>query len=539
MHRFTSFCLSIIIGTVAALSFCTTVCGADLNSSSIKIRQVADGLVVIVNSSEGSLDDVHFDCDQDNNEIVVDVPAASARPVLEGLQRNPHVSTNGVSSASLPERGMKRIKIIPKLKLECSGIKQVNKFQRYVTYFYPAGHNLKLLSAEVTGFDFDEQTPKPQVSGSIKLQFNEPLGNVDLADAIHVTDNTLYLRLNPRDFVNQELLATIFPTKKLAVNSSQNDSSSGRSFTFQTINDAVISKITAKLVKSPNSAELRIDLTLSLSLYETGMSFYQRGYAGKALLYMNAAKSDPASALAARMSLGIIYWNDDNYAEALKSFRELIELDRSWEFPEARYYAAKSYYLANNRLSFELSARLKEFLRRCDRTSYSTCADAGELAEQVNEPALKLNLASKAELKKLVARLADPTINVSEVQKNIFHYWAVWCPLCLEEMPKIMKYAVAHPNVSIYIVAKNDAQKSIFNTLIKSGAIRRKNIFYYIDTKDDIMLRQMVPLVLANKDPVTPLPISVFLQRDTPFYLSEKLNWTDAELDLIWRLKYQ
>lgn len=539
MRRFTSSCLSIIIGTVAALFFCTTVRGEELNSSSIKIRQVAEGLVVVVNSSEGSLDDVHFDCDQTTNEIVVDVPAANAPPILKSLQKNPHVITDGFSSASLPQRGMKQLRIIPKLKLECTGVKLVNKFQRHVTWFYPAGHNLQLLSAEITGFDFDDKTPPAQVNGSIKLKFNEPLGNVELADAIHVAGNTLHLRLNPRDFVNQELLSTIFPAKKLAVASSQNDSSRGHSFTFQTIDDAVIGKVMAKLVKSPNSAELRIDLTLSLSLYETGMSFYQRGYSGKALLYMNAAKNDPASALAARMSLGIIYWNDDNYAEADKSFRELIELDRSWEFPEARYYAAKSYHLTNNRLSFELSARLKEFLRRCDRTNYSTCADAGELSEQVNEPALKLNPASKAELRKLVARLADPTINVSEVQKNIFHYWAVWCPLCLEEMPKIMKYAVANPNVSIYIVAKNDAQKSIFNTLIKSGAIRRKNIFYYIDTKDDIMLRQMVPLVLANKDPVTPLPISVFLQRDAPFYLSEKLNWTDAELDLIWRLKYQ
>jgi len=150
-----------------------------------------------------------------------------------------------------------------------------------------------------------------------------------------------------------------------------------------------------------------------------------------------------------------------------------------------------------------------------------------------------LNPASKVDLKKLVDRLADPTINASEVQKNIFHYWAVWCPLCLEEMPKIMKYAVAHPNISIYIIAKNDTQKNILTTLIKSGAIRRKNIFYYIDSKDDIMLRQMVPLILANKEPVTPLPISVFLQRDTPFYLTDKLHWTDTELDSIWKLKYQ
>jgi hypothetical protein len=105
-------------------------------------------------------------------------------------------------------------------------------------------------------------------------------------------------------------------------------------------------------------------------------------------------------------------------------------------------------------------------------------------------------------------------------------------------MPKIMQYAVAHPNISIYIVAKNDVQKNIFNSLIKAGAIRRKNIYYYIDTKDDILLRQMVPLVLANKEPVTPLPVSVFLQRDLPFYLTDKLNWSETELSPIWKLKY-
>jgi len=539
MRRFTSSCLSIIIGTVAALFFCTSVRGEDLNSSSVKIRQVADGLVVVVNSSEGNLDDIQFDCDQSSNEIVVDVPSASAASILKSLQKNPHVSPDGVSSAALPQPGLKRVKIIPRLKLQCSAIKLVSKFQRYVTYLYPAGYNLQLLSADVNGFDFDEANLHAQINGSISLKFNEPLGNVDLANALHVTDNTLHLQLNPRDFVNQELLSTVFTAKELSIQSTRYDPDQGHSFTFKSIHDAVIDKIKAKLIKSPKSSDLRIDLTLSLSLYETAMSFYQRGYSGKALLYMNAAKNEPASALVARMSMGIIYWNDDNFTEAFKNFRELIDLDKSWEFPEARYYAAKSYFLANNRLSFELSARLKEYLRRCDRTNYATCSDARELSEQVNEPALKLNLASKAELKKLVDRLADPTINVSEVQKNIFHYWAVWCPLCLEEMPKIMKYAVAHPNIAIYIIAKNDTQKSILNTLIKSGAIRRKNIFYYIDSKDDIMLRQMVPLVLANKDPVTPLPISVFLQRDTPFYLSDKLNWTDAELDSIWRLKYQ
>lgn len=539
MRCFTLFCLPIIISITAALFFCTSVRAEDINSASIKIRQVADGLVVVANSSEGSLDDVHFDCDQTTNEIIVDLPAANAATLLESLQKSPLVRKNGVSAAPLPQRGMKRIKITPGLKLECSSVKPVSKFQRYVTWLYPAGHNLRLLSADFAGFDFDERTPPLQVSGSIILKFDAPLGNVDLADAIHVADNTLHLRLNPRDFVNQELLSSMFQTEKLSVISSRSDSASGQSFTFKTIHDAVVDTIKAKLVKSPASAELRIDLTLSLSLYESGLSFYQRGDSAKARLYMSAAKNDPASAQAARMSLGIIYWNDDNYAEASKSFTELIALDRSWQFPEARYFAAKSSYMINKRLSFELSARLKEFLRRCDRGQYATCADAKELEEQVNEPALKLNQASKADLKKLLARLADPTINVNEVQKNIFHYWAVWCPLCLEEMPKIMKYAVAHPNVSIYIVAKSDSQKNIFNTLIKSGAIRRKNIFYYIDTKDDIMLQQMVPRVLARKEPVTPLPISVFLQRDTPFYLAEKLNWTDTELDLIWRLRYQ
>jgi thiol-disulfide isomerase/thioredoxin len=539
MHSFTSYFLSIIAGTFVAILFATAGHCEDLSASSINIKQVADGLVVIVNSSQKSLNDVHFDCSEESNEIVVDLPVGNTAPILATLQNNPLVKADGVSSAALPQPGMKRIKITPGLKLSCTGVKLISKFQRYITYLYPAGYNLKLLSADVSGFDFDEENPRAQINGSINLQFDEPLGNVDLAEALNVTDNTLHLRLNPRDFVNQELLSKIFPAKGITIKSARYDPYQGHSFTFLTIHDAVIDKIKAKLIKSAKSSDLRIDLTLSLSLYETAMSFYQRGYSGKALRYMNAAKSDPASALVARMSMGIIFWNDDNFAEAFNIFRELIDLDKSWEFPEARYYAAKAYFLTNNRLSFELSARLKEYLRRCDRTNHATCSDARELSEQVNEPALKLNPASKADLKKLVDRLADPTINASEVQKNIFHYWAVWCPLCLEEMPKIMKYAVAHPNISIYIIAKNDTHKNILTTLIKSGAIKRKNIFYYIDSKDDIMLRQMVPLILANKEPVTPLPISVFLQRDTPFYLTDKLHWTDTELDSIWRLKYQ
>jgi thiol-disulfide isomerase/thioredoxin len=389
------------------------------------------------------------------------------------------------------------------------------------------------------GFDFDARNPRGQVSGSINLTFDEPPGNIDLAEAVKVADNTLTISLHPRDFVNQELLATISPAKNLAVTTTSSAALGEHLFSFQTIAGADISKVRAKLVKSPNSNELRIDVTLTVALYKTGKKYYQQGDSAKAFWYLDAAKNEPAFALVSRMSIGTIYWNEDNYAEALKSFRELINLDRSWEFADARYFAAKAYHSLNHQLSFDLSAMLKEYLRRCDRMKYPMCEDARELSEQVNEPALKLNLASKAELKKLVDRLSDPKGNFNEVQKNVFHYWATWCPLCLEEMPKIMQYAVAHPNVAIYIVAKHDNQKLIFNTLLKSGAIRRKNIFYYIDTKDDIMLRQMVPLILANKEPVTPLPISVFMQRDLPFYLTEKLNWTDAELVPIWQLKYR
>lgn len=542
MQRFRSHCLAVILGLAVVLLSCTALrCEdqANRNSPSINIKSNPEGLVVIVNSSQSTLDAVNFGCDDVQNEIIVDLPAEGVRSMVENLQANPNVMANGVSSASLPQKGMKQIRIVPKLKLYCSGVKMVSKFQRYVTYLYPAGRDLQLTDLNLSGFDFDDKQPRSQVSGSINLKFNKPLGNVDLADAVTVQDNALTLKLNPRDFVNQELLSSIFPAKNLTVTAAAADSTGVHTFKFQNINYAEIGTIKAKANRSQSSNELRIDLTLFISLYETGKRLYEKGDSTKALWYLNAAKSEPSSALVSRMSMGTIFWNDDNYAEAIKSFRELIDLDRRWEFPEARYFAAKAYYLTNKRLSFDLSAMLKEYLRRCDRMKYQTCSDARELSDEVNEPALKLNIASKQEMKKLAARLSDPKLNFNEVQKNVFHYWATWCPVCLEEMPKIMKYAVDHPNISIYIVAKNDSQKSIFNSLIKAGAIRRKNIFYFIDTKDDIMLRQMVPLILANKEPVTPLPISVFLQRETPFYLTDRLNWNETELSQIWKLKYQ
>jgi len=540
---FKTHCRAVIFSIAVSLFICTVARGenpaADKSTTSVNIKQVTDGLVVIVSSSQKNLNEIHFDCDQANNGIIVDLPAESDMSGMESLQRNPNVNPNGVSLILLSRQKLKRITITPKLKLNCADLKLVNKFQRYVTYFYPAGHDLKLSAINVKGFDFDEKNPRVQVSGSLNLTFNKPIGNVDLADAVTVAGNRLSLKLNPRDFVNQELLASIFPTKDLIATTTAADFTGEHTFNFKTINDAEIGSIKAKLIKSPESSEIRIDVTLTLALYETGMKFYEKGNAQKALWYLDAVKNDPSFALVSRMSMGTIFWNEDNYAEAIKSFRELIDLDKKWEFPEARYFTAKAYYLTNNRLSFELSAMLKEYLRRCDRMMFPSCNDARELSDLVNDPGLKLNLASKAEVKKLVAKLADPKLNYSEVQKNIFHYWATWCPLCLEEMPKIMKYAVAHPNISFYIVAKSDPQKSIFNALIKAGAISRKNIFYYIDTKDDIMLRQLVPLILANKEPVTPLPISVFLQREVPFYLTDKLNWTETELAPIWKLKYQ
>ncbi|NJD92102.1 MAG: hypothetical protein FIA91_11430 [Geobacter sp.] len=537
MRRTISYFLTLLLTPALAL-LCSSAAYCE-STTVVNLKQISDGLVVIVNSGQKSLENISFGCNQENNSIIVDLPVNSDPATIDNLLKSPLVAKDGASLVLLSREKLKRITITPRLKLYCSGVRQVNQFQRYVTYFYPAGHEFKLQSATVKGFNFDENNPRPQLSGSINLTFNEPLGTVDLGDLIKTVENRLTLRLNPRAFINQELIATIFPANNLQVSVAPTDSAGEHMLTFKTINGAEISKITAKAVKSPNSSDLRIDMTLSVSLYDTGRKFYDAGDARKAITYLTAAKSEPSLALVARMSIGTIFWNEDNHAEASKVFKELIELDRRWEFPEARYYAAKASYLANHRLSFEQSGMLKEYLRRCDRTNYATCSDARELSEQVNEPALKVTIASKPELKKLVARLADPKQNYNEVQKNIFHYWATWCPLCLEEIPKIMQYAVAHPNIDIHIIAKHDQQKVIFNTLIKSGAIRRKNIFYYIDTKDDIMLRQMVPLILANKEPVTPLPISVFLQREVPFYLTDKLNWSEAEISRIWQMKYR
>ncbi len=544
MQKFRFSCLKVVLFTGVMLLASTAVQGEDLteraeNFPSVNIKQAPDGLVVIVNNRHRKSEEVQFGCDQESNEIVIDLPADSDIPIMDTLRKNPYVKKNGLSSSVLPQEQMIRIRIAPKLKLYCNGIKLVSKFQRYITYLYPAGLDLKLTGANANGFEFDENRPRGEVRGSLSLNFNEPLGNIDLSNAVIAVDNTLTLRLNPRDFLNLGIIPQIFPAKNLAVSSSVSATSDAHIFKFQSIRSAEIGKVKARLIKSPGSSELRIDLTLTIALYESGRRYYEKGDSRKALLYLDAARSEPSSALVSRMSMGTIFWNEDNYEEAVKSFRELIELDRAWEFPDARFFAVKAYYLSNRKLSFDLSAMLKEYLRRCDRMSYPMCSDARELSEQVNEPLLKLNIASKADLKKLVARLSDPKLNFNEVQKNVFHYWATWCPLCLEEMPKIMQYAVAHPNISIYIIAKHDTQKNILNYLIKSGAIRRKNIFYYIDTRDDIMLRQMVPGILANKDPVTPLPISVFMQRDVPFYLTDKLNWTDTELSQIWKLKYR
>lgn len=537
MQRFYRHFLSTSICTFLLLSICTTARGEDAGASSINIKQVTDGLVVIVNSSQKSLDEVKFDCSQDSNEIVVELPASNELSILESLKKNPNLLKNGISMAMLSKEKM-QTRITPKLKLNCSGLKMVSRFQRYVTYLYPAGRDLKLVSAELKGFDFDESRPRQQVSGSLLLKFNEPLGTVDLADAVSTADNRLSINLNPKDFVRLEPISSASHSEDLAVKISRPEPFEPYLLTFESLKSAVINKVKAKTIRSTESDELRIDLTLTISLYETGKKLYQDGDSRRALLYMDAAKSDPATALVSRMSAGTILWNEDNYHDAAKSFKELVDMDRGWEFPEARFYLAKTYYLANKRLSFELTNMLKEYLRRCDRMKYGTCNDARELSDQVNEPALKLNLASKPEMKKLAARLADPRINQNEVQKNIFHYWATWCPLCLEEMPKIMKYAVAHPNVSIYIIAKNDTPKAIMGTLLKAGAIKRNNIFYFIDTKDDIMLRQTVPLILANKEPVTPLPISVFMQREVPFYITDGLDWNEAQLSQIWKLKY-
>jgi len=538
MHRYSKFLITNLIASALSLLPWANAFGEEADTASIRIKRVAEGLVVIATTNLVKQDEIAFGCNQDGNEIIVDLPVEDELPIVKSLLQSPLVTRNGVSASELAPQRTKRIRIVPTLKLYCDEMKLVSKFQRYVSYSYPAGRELRLGAVEVTGFDFDDQAPRSQVKGAVALKFAAPPGEIDLAKGLKVADNRLCMQMNPRDISNQEILATLFPAKGLTVSTTPSEGG-GYCFEFQTVAGADIGKISAKIAKGTGSSEVRIDITLSVALNTSGRKFYERGETNRALRYLEAAKGENGLALAARMSMGTIHWNDERFAEASRSFGELIEMDRSWEFPEARYYAAKAYYQTNKRLNFELSNRLKEFLRRCDRGHYATCDDARELYDEVNEPPLKLSSITRGDMKKLVALLADPKQNVNEVQKNVFHYWATWCPVCLEEMPRIMKYAVAHPNVNIYIVAKHDNQKAIFNTLIKSGAIRRKNIFYYIDSKDDMLLRQMVPLVLANKEPVTPLPISVFLQREVPFYLTDSLNWADGEISDIWRLRYR
>lgn len=512
---------------------------ADTGATTVNIKQVADGLVAIVSSSQKQLDLLKLDCDQGSNEIIVDIPSGGDESSIENLLKNPLIVTGRVSSIFMSRENVQRVRIQPKLKLYCSGFKMVNRFQRYVTYSYPAGSEIKIIGSSISGFNFDENSPVNKTTGSISIRLADPLGNIDLNNAVYTQGNRLYLKLNPKDFTNQKSIFNAFEGTVLQVDKSDGDLAGEQIFTFKAVSSAEISKISASLVKSPASNELRIDITASLSLYDSGRKLYEAGDSKRAIRYMTAAKSEPAFSLVSRMSLGTIHWNEDNFAESYRIFKELMDIDKRWEFPEARYYAVKAYHIINGRVGFDLAATLKEFLRRCDRTEFATCQEARELSEQVSEPGIKLNVASKADLKKLVAGLSDPKLNFNEVQKSVFHYWAIWCPLCLEEMPKIMQYAVANPNILIYIISKYDQQKTIMNTLLKAGAIKRKNIIYYVDTKDDIMLKQMVPLALAAKEPVTPLPISVFLQREVPFYLTDRLGWTEGEISRIWQMKYR
>lgn len=532
MSRFSLFTITLLLPLF--LNFRSAHAAAD--SSSINLRQTVDGIVVTVNSSK-NLDDVKVSCDEGRNEIVVDLQG-DVSDAVEALQKSRLVKPGGVSATPTGEAGMQRVRIETRARLFCHDIRLVSRFQRYMTHLIPAGLNLKITSAELEGFNFDEARPKQQVSGALLLNLSDVLGEIDLREAVISDGNTIRIRLNPRDFIAQERIPAALDSRLFTATTANGAAPGDYSLTLGSIKNGIIEKVAARAVKAQGGNQLKIEMTLSISLYESGKRLYEKGDGAAALTYLEAAKQNPATAGVARMSIGTIYWNDDKFAEAAKSFRELLDQDRGWNYPEARYFAAKAYHQANKRLSFELSGIVKEYLRRCDRAGYANCAEARELVEQVSEPELKVAPASKVEMKRLVAKLADPRQNLNEVQKNIFHFWATWCPLCLEEMPKIMKYAVAHPEINIYVVSKFDTQKIITNALIKAGAISRKNIFYYIDTKDDIMLRQMVPLSIATKEPTTPLPISVLLQRENPFAITERLNWTDAELSPLWRARY-
>ncbi len=102
--------------------------------------------------------------------------------------------------------------------------------------------------------------------------------------------------------------------------------------------------------------------------------------------------------------------------------------------------------------------------------------------------------------------LEGKSISTQDFANNIviIHFWATWCPPCVEEIPEIIKFAKDNPDISVLAFAVNNKSGDVQKFLKKYKMKDHKNLIIGFDQDKHISQDMFNTIKLPETFVMTP-----------------------------------
>ena len=102
--------------------------------------------------------------------------------------------------------------------------------------------------------------------------------------------------------------------------------------------------------------------------------------------------------------------------------------------------------------------------------------------------------------------LEGKSISTQNFANNIviIHFWATWCPPCVEEIPKIIKFANNNPDISVLTFAVNNKPDDVQKFFKKYKISDHKNLVVGLDQDKHISQNMFNTIKLPETFVMTP-----------------------------------